>query len=397
MKPALATATAMRSAVAIPQLSIETISDYQAFIGLEPTWNSLVEKAGIEHPFLTFEWVRTWWECFGQGNELRILLVRADEEPIAIAPLMLSRSRIYGLQVRRLESIYNDHTPRFDLIIAGRHSEVCHAIWKHIAKLRGAWDLLALHQLPAGSKTLEELPRLAEAGGFLVGFWRSGDSPYLPLAGAWEDYLKKLSRNHRSSLRNKLNRLSRLGQVELEVISSLGELEGALEEGLRIEAAAWKGKAGTAISCHPELKLFYTRLAERAAERGWLRLHFLSVDGRRTAFDYSLYYRNKLYMLKLGYDPQYASYSPFKLLCYMILRDAFQRGIAERDFLGQDHQWKLDWTKQTKPHYWLFVFPNVLRMRLVHRLKFKAIPWLKQQRLYPLVRDALLALRNKSA
>ncbi len=397
MKPALTTATAMTSALSVPQLSVETISDYQAFIGLEPVWNSLVERAGVDHPFLTFEWVRTWWECFGQGNELRILLVKAGDEPIAIAPLMLSRSRIYGLKVRRLESIYNDHTPRFDLIVAGRHSEVCRAIWKHIAELQGTWDVLALHQLPAGSKTLEELPRLAEADGFLVGSWRSGDSPYLPLAGSWEDYLRKLSRNHRSSLRNKLNRLGRLGQVELEVIASPGELEGALEEGLRIEAAAWKGKAGTAICCRSELKLFYTRLAERAAQRGWLRLHFLTVNGRRTAFDYSLYYKNKLYMLKLGYDPQYASYSPFKLLCYMILRDAFQRGIAERDFLGQDHRWKLDWTRKTKTHWWLFVFRNTLRTCLLHRVKFRVIPWLKRQRLYPAVRDALLALRDKSA
>jgi CelD/BcsL family acetyltransferase involved in cellulose biosynthesis len=63
------------------------------------------------------------------------------------------------------------------------------------------------------------------------------------------------------------------------------------------------------------------------------------VDDCRIAFQYSLYYNDKLYLLKPGYDPHYALYSPGNLLCFMMLRDAFQRGLAKHDFLGVDHAW----------------------------------------------------------
>src|SRR6202035_4838275 len=131
---------------------------------------------------------------------------------------------------------------------------------------KGLWDVLVLPQIPAESITLQQLPALAATQGFRVGLWRAPDSPCLHLTGTWETYFNGLARKHRSNLRNRLKRLERLGRVELEVGS-------ALEEGFEIEAAAWKGRKGTAIGCRPELRRFYTRLATQAAGKGWLRLH----------------------------------------------------------------------------------------------------------------------------
>src|SRR5437867_10152476 len=44
-----------------PPLSVMEISDLGSFLDLEPVWDSLVQRAGICHPFLTHTWVRTWW------------------------------------------------------------------------------------------------------------------------------------------------------------------------------------------------------------------------------------------------------------------------------------------------------------------------------------------------
>jgi CelD/BcsL family acetyltransferase involved in cellulose biosynthesis len=100
-----------------------------------------------------------------------------------------------------------------------------------------------------------------------------------------------------------------------------------------------------------------------------LRLYFLTVNRRRIAFHYSLCYRNKLYLLKQGYDPNYAPYSPSNLLCEKVLRDAFERGVTEYDFLGAEADWKLEWTRETRPHHWLFVFPNRPRTRFLYWTK----------------------------
>jgi len=383
-------------ATAGPPLSVERVTEFSTFLALQPLWNRLCDDAGIDHPFLRHEWIRTWWECFGAGKELFVLLVKSGQEIIAIAPLMLGRARMYGLKVRRLEFISNVHTPRFDFIVARQQDDAYGAIWTYLVSCSGLWDVLSLSQLPAGSRTLEELPRLAAGGGFLSGLWLSGDSPYLPLHGTWDAYVKGLDQKHRSNLRNRLKRLSRRGEVGVETIATIEHVASALTDGLLLEAAAWKGAAGTAICCRPEVQQFYTKLAERAAERGWLRLHFLTLDHHRIAFQYSMFCRDKLYLLKPGYDPAYAPYSPSNLLCYLVLRDAFDHSLAEHDFLGTAESWKLEWTLATRPHSCLFVFPRLLRLRLLHYIKFRLIPSVRQSRFYPRLRDILVELKARA-
>lgn len=377
-------------------LTVETISDFESFLSLAPAWDHLVEQAGIDHPFLSHDWVRTWWDCFGAGKDLHIFVVKAGGEAIAIAPFMLSRGRMYGCPVRLMEFISNVYTERFDFILTRRPQEACRAIWRHLLTQKGLWDVVRLCQLPAGSRTLEELPRLAIADGFLTGTWRSLDSPFIDLTGGWEAYLKRLSSNQRHNVRRWLNRLSQLGEVKLEVISSGEQLDAALSDGFRIEAADWKSQSGTAILCQPELKRFFTQLAGATSRNGALRLIFLTVGQIRIAFAYALCYRNKLFVLKAGYDPQYAPYSPYNLLCYLVFRDACERGLAEYEFLGASDSWKLHWTKQTRPHYWLYVFSTSLRIRLLHYAKFRAVPSLEELQGYRFLRDTVLRLKRLS-
>jgi CelD/BcsL family acetyltransferase involved in cellulose biosynthesis len=372
-----------------PELSVELVTDYESFVGLEPVWNRLVDEAGVDHPFLRHEWVRTWWDCFGDGKQLHILVVKAGEAAIAIAPLMLSRRRMYGFPVRVMEFMSDVYTERFDLIVASRPEEAYRAIWAHLADRQAQWDVLQLCQLCADSRTLALLPPLAANDGYVSGLWHSANSPYVPLQGTWDGYFGSLDRKHRSNVRNRTKRLGQLGDVALEEASLDTQLEETLEEGFRLEAAAWKGRAGTAISAKPDVRHFYTRLAQRAAQNGWLRLYFLTVNRRKIAFHYSLCYRNKLYLLKPGYDPHYAPYSPSNLLCEKVLRHAFEHGADEYDFLGAEATWKLDWTKETRPHRWLFVFPNRPQARFLHWAKFRLVPQLKGHRLYRALRGTV--------
>ena len=46
------------------------------------------------------EWVRTWWECFGAGCQLHIVIVRAEGRIVAIAPLLSDTTRMCGISIR---------------------------------------------------------------------------------------------------------------------------------------------------------------------------------------------------------------------------------------------------------------------------------------------------------
>src|SRR6185295_17478138 len=114
----------------------------------------------------------------------------------------------------------------------------------------------------------------------------------------FQSYSRTLDRKHRSNLRNRLGRLARVGRIEIEIIKTAGEAEAAFAEGWRLEAAAWKGRAGTAIGCLPRVRSFYESFAARAARRGWLSLYFLRVNGQRIAFCYGLCFANSVFQLK---------------------------------------------------------------------------------------------------
>jgi len=357
---------------------VETVTSFDEFLALEPEWDLLVDQAGIMHPFLTHEWIRTWWEAFGSGARLHILVARSGSRIVAIAPFMFVLRRRYGLRTRCLELMVNPHTPRSGLIVSSSSPEAGAAIWRNIFERDHEWDVLNLSQIPQEPAMIDEIGRLCGERKHLCGIWPSSNSPYVATNGDWDRYRDGLSRKHRSNLRNRLSRLEGLGAVELEIVSGEAEAVAALEEGLVIEAAAWKGAARSAILSNPRSALFYRTLASRAARRSCLSLQFLNLGGRRIAFHYSLVHRSRTFLLKPGYDPNYRAFSPGTILCYLALREAFSRRDAEFDFGGESDEYKMQWTDRTRPHCWFFVFPPRLRSRLMHFAKFRVSPWLRR-------------------
>lgn len=357
--------------------TVQTVGDIAAFVALEGAWNDTVERAGIPHPFVRHEWVRAWWEAFGAGRQLHILIVRSGGRILAIAPLLIEDVRMYRIPVRRIAFMANDHTPRMDVIVAEREEECYRALWNALQQTR--WDVALLHQLPADSPTRDAFARLAKTSGCGTVMWRADSSPYLPLHGTWDSYFNSLDAKFRSNVRNRLSRLQKLGDVRLEVLRGSAALE-ACGDAVRLEASGWKAVEGTALDCDPAVKMFYANFAERAVERDWFRLLFLTVNGTRIATAYSLRYEDRLFLCKTGYDPDYAKGSPFKVLNYFAIQHAFDSGLTEFDLLGDAEPWKLEWMSASRPHDWMFIFSNTVKAGLVRRLKAEVIPAWKRWR-----------------
>ncbi len=360
---------------------VDVLRARDAFERIEDVWNGLVDRSGINHPYLTSEWLSTWWECFGGGEPPHVLLAWDDDTPVAAAPMMLRRRWIYGLPFRSLELMVNPHTPRADLLLAEDAEHGLRTLWTH---LRGdpTWDVLVLAQLPSDSPTLRLLPQLASNDGFRTGVWHSSESPYVEFdrSRTWDEFLRGLGKKRCRVLRRRRRGLEKLGPVAVEHLRDSAEVGGALTDLLRIEAAAWKGEAGTAIASTKECEAFYKKFACVAAHRGWMRLGFLSVDSRRIAVNFVLRYKDHAYLMKSGYDPSYGRYGPTHLLIEEDMRQAYSTGAQEYDLLGDNDTWKRDWTRTTRDHAWLFVFAKRWKSRWAHRAKFDLAPRLRRRR-----------------
>ena len=68
-------------------ISVEKISQESEFSNLQTTWNNLLKQSDADNPFLTWEWLYSWWKFYGDKSELMILVVREDDKTVALAPL----------------------------------------------------------------------------------------------------------------------------------------------------------------------------------------------------------------------------------------------------------------------------------------------------------------------
>src|SRR5262249_13536135 len=155
------------------------------------------------------------------------------------------------------------------------------------------WDDLQLSHVPAGSPLATQLPELARAVGMRALVRPAERSPYFELSG----FERRLGAKFRGNLRRRAKKLPQLAFERVSVYDAR-----ALDEGLALEAAGWKGQdgLGTAIACHARLARFYHAVARSFARRGRLTLAFLRTGERRIAFHFALEDERVYYLLKPG-------------------------------------------------------------------------------------------------
>ncbi|MCA1778318.1 MAG: GNAT family N-acetyltransferase [Xanthomonadaceae bacterium] len=299
---------------------------------------------------------------------------------VGLLPLMLSREKRYGLSVRRLGALANDHSPRVDLLLAPDVKGVMEAIWRHIVATRREWDIFELPRLLSKSPTLECLSEQADADGIRFGLWQAEVSPFIDLRTNWNRYLADRSKGFRRDIRRKRWRLKHLGHSALEIVADPYEMPAALEAACAIEADGWKGQRGSAMQSIANVLQFYKQMVEGMSKRGMLRLHFLTLDGERIAFDLSIEVGKSIYSLKSGFRDAQAAASPGLMLLYLIVQHYMAHGKQEIDLLGEEDHFKRHWTRTARSHHWFISCSGSLRGRIIRLIKFGIVPGLKKIR-----------------
>lgn len=373
-----------------PELAVSEANDRSAIGALAVDWERLraevAARGGTRGPFLSPVWLSVFAASLAganSGRRLRLLVAHRGGRLAGVLPLVAERRRIAGVPARVLRSLSDDHSQRFDALL--EDEETAGALLSHLERDR-SWDLLELRESPITSGAppsgVERIVHAARARGFLCGEWRSLASPYLPLPRDPAALERGLDAKFRGNLRRRARKLAaEVGPIAIERLTrtaGFAALDRLLDEGLRLEAAGWKGEAGTAIACDPELTSRYRALAHAFHARGELALSFLTVGGKRRAFHLALYQDGIYYLLKPGYDPELASYGPGHLLVYGVARALIEDGARELDLLGDDLPWKRDWTAQLRPHAWRYVIRPSTRGRALYTLKFRLGPALKR-------------------
>lgn len=373
-------------------VTFRLLSGAGAMAALRADWTAVVQGLSRARYLDRFE----WWDAYvrelaDDPASLRFFVAHADGAPVAVFPLASRRRRIAGVPVRTLELPAHDHLCLRDLVFE-RAPENEGLVAEFVAFLEhGAperWDALFLENLlddsPAASSLRGRPPSrtLWEPG--RVSLWADTSVPF-------EELQKRLSQKFRYSLRKRGKQLAALpGGLEYVRVTRREEIDAALDEFMALEAAGWKGKAGTAISCDPRLVAFYRSVSRDLSPSGGVEIDLLRAGGKCIAGQFCLKTGRSLYLMKPAYDETLSKLGPGHLFVEHILRRcATERDVDAYSFVS-DAEWLRDWKPSAHEGADAFVFTGSAAGRAAH------LALLAKQRVRPLYRRAKDLLRGRA-
>ena len=311
-------------------------------------WRALNGRARAGNMFLGPEWLLPWWTQFGEGRELATICVREGGRLIGVLPLFQERTRLGGIEVRRLAFLGDGDTGCDDLdVIAepGREREVLDQCLSRLMDL--PWDVCDLDGLWRESFTASQLARRFPPGRVAESVIRDGRlrfiCPHVPLSGTWEQYASTLGR--RENLRRREKWLYRQPGVSVSCARDPEAGAKATEDFLALHRARWSVEGGSDGLTDPRHEAFHREASQQLASSGMLRMYTLFAARRPVASVYGVVHGGRFNYYQSGYDPSWASKSVGLVLLARTVQDAFGEGLREFDFLRGNEGYKAEWSR----------------------------------------------------
>ena len=289
-----------------------------------PQWEELAAQALEPNPFYEQWMLRPALELLDGGGAELVCVWRGAALELLLPVQRLPRYR--GLPVRALSAWRHRHcligTP---LARAGCAAEALGALLGWMRRERAA-SVLDLGYLNAGGPFHQALvDALQESGspslageGYTRGLLRRDRDA--------ESYIgSAISAESRGKLRRAEKRLQEEGRLAHRVLRPGDDAAKWIDEFLRLEAAGWKGKRGSALACSEANRRFGVEVFTRAFERGRLVMVGLDLDGRPIA-RYSAFAAGEgAFVFKTAYDEDFRRFSPGILVELDMIRAFHER------------------------------------------------------------------------
>jgi CelD/BcsL family acetyltransferase involved in cellulose biosynthesis len=337
-----------------------------AFSALRPEWSSLLRASASASPFLTWEWLHTWWTHLRGSSQLRIVAVRAGTELIAVAPFRMTTGTAY-LPCLDMLATGDAGSDYLDMVVRrGREAEALPAIEQFVRSQRTALRLTHLGPSAVADHLVERLV----ASGWTRTITAGGTCPYIPLAGhTWDSYLATLGSSHRANVRRRIRGLEQKFEVRFERVTTDAQRREALDQLVQYHDRRFDER-GTAFKT-AALRAFHDEVTRRALDRGWLRLFVLRLDGAPVAVMYGFLYDGTFSFFQHGFDERYQQHSIGLVLMALTIRAAIEEGAGEFDMLWGVEPYKFLWARHTRELRNMVLFPSRIGGQL-HRGLFHA-------------------------
>jgi CelD/BcsL family acetyltransferase involved in cellulose biosynthesis len=316
------------------------ITREEDFLDLEREWKDLLPRTAADNIFLTWEWVSTWWEVFGESKQPHILTFRDNNKLVGILPCyMWSRPLLRLGKIRELRFIGTGETVRseyLDLIcLPDRRKECLEKLAELILRDRD-WDIAVFRDLLENSVL----------GKFFPGRFKDCETInrepcyFVEIPPDFETYLKGIDSRTRRNIRNRRRNLERDFRLEYHRLRPDESLEEWMAEFKRLHAARLEQRGLPSKFSDPRYSRFHEKIARAFQSSGQLFAADLQLDGQMVAGRYNFLYNGTVYDYQTGYNPEFGRQGVMQALISYMIEDCSADQIGKFDFLAGDEDYK---------------------------------------------------------
>jgi len=323
-------------------MEFKRYNTFDALASYQEDWNHLLQSSASHVPFLTFGYLKTWWETRGGGEwpEDSLLVLAAafeEEELVGVAPLFQAENVLGQPALMFVGAI--EVSDFLDFIVGPKNLQpfISGLIDFLLKEDLPRWDLLDLVNILEGSPTLAALEKEADHRGWSHNQVLLQPAPYISLPGNFEQYLAGIDKKQRHEIRRKLRNVEQdLAEGELYFTETPEKLEADVDAFLDMMAQDPHKREFLTDTMRQHLH----NTARFAFEKDWLQLAFFTLDGNKAAANMSFNYNHRIWLYNSGWDWEYREYSPGWILIAYLIRWASENGVQEIDFMRGDEPYK---------------------------------------------------------
>jgi len=326
-------------------IQVRVVDSTAGLFDLRTAWERLQQGAKVTSVFETFEWQSCWWETYGKPKSLRVLVASDDGEVVGILPLWIHAVDTMRYPVRLLRFVGSGGDTYPDdlgpILAPGREDEVARALASAVMKLPG-WDVLLLTDMQPDSAFPAAMHLAVDQKGAASLAGRSERIAFLELPATWDAWLASMHRDKRYRIKNiRKKLLTAHKDARFFVWTDAATLDLGIDTLVRLHRKRWaRTEGGSNSFATPEYVGFHRAVMKALHAKDQLRLYALEAGGEVIAMYYFYRFRDRVYLMQSGFDPDHADVKPGQVLLGHIVEHAIGEKSTVLDFLRGDHRYK---------------------------------------------------------
>jgi len=312
-------------------LRCEVITHFDRLEELSAEWDRLWQSDSEAEIFQSFTWARTWWSCFGAGEQLCTPVVHEGDRVVLILPLVQREGTIRFLGAPQAD--YCDV-----LCVEDRTAELLALALNALLQSVPGWKECVFQDLSPHGRIARHWRELPPRLRSLLRVALSNYCPTILFEGKRNEIIDHLlAKKH---LRRKQKKLSKAGLLSFRHLETKAEAQGHLTQFFQCQKRRCALLAKTSAFESPQMCSFFRALVEQLDLRNEMRLGALELNGRPVAWSLGFQVNGKFAFYQQTFDVDEGDFAPGEVLLYYLLLYAREKVERELDFARGDEFFK---------------------------------------------------------